>query len=283
MQQDLPTPTVADWSCQDGKWNIVVHQLPENMVRPQVLLRVAVSREMTSLHMIFEMTMPVESAPGGKAQSGSQASRAETQSGSQASRAEDPGGLECAEWSKHTKFRLFPAQTDGGKSHSAAPIFIDFPFHSAPGAVSRGISTGSWVFHPKASFCDSTACEVNGFKGHDEGEEAEEPEAVWSSWEMNCLTHLTLDDGTTGTTVIFWFFLEWEFKTLTLSSRFTPNTSLTLWRSCGLTSVKISVKHPSCTVFATYIGRHPFARCSMILHYVPFPKCLSRKCSIQPV
>jgi|Cyp1metagenome_2_1107374.scaffolds.fasta_scaffold21788_6 hypothetical protein len=97
MQQDLPTPTVADWSCQDGKWNIVVHQLPENMVRPQVLLRVAVSREMTSLHMIFEMTMPVESAPGGKAQSGSQASRAETQSGSQASRAEDPGGLECAE------------------------------------------------------------------------------------------------------------------------------------------------------------------------------------------
>ena len=76
----------------------MVHQLPENMVRPQVLLLVAVSREMTSLHMIFEMTMPVESvAPGGKAQSGSQASRAETQSGSQASRAEDPGGLECAE------------------------------------------------------------------------------------------------------------------------------------------------------------------------------------------
>ena len=44
---------------------------------------------------MFELT-PVESAaPGGKAQSGSQASRAE-----------DPGGLECAELSaKHTKFQ----------------------------------------------------------------------------------------------------------------------------------------------------------------------------------
>ena len=82
---------------------------------------------------------------------------------------------------------------------------------------------------------------------------------------MTAKDWMPLDDGTTGTTMIFLWLLEWAFKTLTVSSRHKthhlPWNLRVIWQAYQNSS-EAPQRHSLCYPYR----KTSFAGCSMILH-----------------